>query len=191
MNNPTDPSDIFDEWLVLRCQGGDADALTQLFQRWHSRLLGLAIRLLHDRNEADDACQLAWIAIVKQINRLDDPRRLRSWMFRIVANKCTDTIRKRSRQRQREKLVPQETLTEAKSGDDRNETTCGEKVESLRRLLPILEAQDRQILKLHYLDQCSINAIANQLSIPTGTVKSRLYHARQHLKEALLGENHE
>ena len=184
--------EIYDEWLVLRCQGGDSAALAILVQRWQPRLLGLAIRLLGDRNLADDVVQTTWVDVVKRINSLEDPKAIQPWLFRIAANKCVDLIRKQSKRRQTESAVnldlEQFADPEALKQSVRDQRS--DQVTQLRSVIKTLGETHRDVLRMHYLEQLSVDSIAERLSIPLGTVKSRLYHARQKLKQSL-GAKHE
>src|SRR5512145_1583590 len=94
------PDDIQDELLVLRCQGGESEALHKLVSRWHPRLRRLAERRTADPEAAKDLVQDAWLAIVRGLRRLDDPSRFRVWAYRIVTNKCADWVRRRAVSRQ-------------------------------------------------------------------------------------------
>lgn len=182
--------EIYDEWLVLRCQGGDSAALAILVQRWQPRLIGLAVRVLGERDLADDVVQSAWVDIVKRINSLNDPKAIRPWLFRIVANKCADVIRKRSRRRQTESAADLEQVADPNWQKRSNREQRSDQVTQLRRVIKTLDDTHHDVLRMHYLEQLSIDFIAERLSIPVGTVKSRLYHARQKLKQTL-GANHE
>lgn len=185
------PDEIYDEWLVLRCQGGDADALAILVRRWQPRLFGLAMRILHDRDAADDAVQSAWVDVVKRIQSVKDPRSIRSWLFRVVANKSTDTVRRRSTRRKKETAAETDQIPDPSSVADAENDRAEQQVVQLRRAMQTLDNDRREVLRLHYLEGLTIEAIAERLAIPCGTVKSRLYHAREKLKSSLIGEDNE
>ena len=174
--------DIQDELLVLQCQEGDAEALGTLVRRWQPRLGRLAWRLTGEREAARDIVQEAWLAIVRGLSRLDDPARFRSWAYRIVRNKCTDWTRRRVVHRAAAKDL-QEAATTC---DPRTPPTDSvSDVARLREALSELPAEQRAILSLHYLDGMPVAEIARVLDVPTGTVKSRLYYARDRLKRTL------
>ncbi|MEM6472408.1 MAG: sigma-70 family RNA polymerase sigma factor [Planctomycetota bacterium] len=183
--------EIFDEWLVLQCQGGSASALTKLVQRWQPRLLGFAIRLLSDRDAAEDAVQSSWVEIVRRIRSVKDPGLIRAWMFRIVANKCADIIRKRTKRRRKESEDAADQVADPSTEKRRMEEEKVDQMREVRQGLRLLDPTHREILRLHYSEGQSVDAIAKRLSIPVGTVKSRLFHARKKLKQTLSGENHE
>lgn len=175
--------DIEDELLVLQCQDGDAKALAALIARWQPRLGRLAWRLTGEREAARDIVQDAWLTIVRRINRLDDPARFRSWAYRIVSNRCVDWTRRRVVQR-KATIELQSTASSAFdeltiTPDTVDELAC------MRDALRKLPDNQRAILSLHYLDEMSVAQIAHVLGLPEGTVKSRLFHARNRLKQAM------
>lgn len=174
------PDDVQDELLVMRCQDGDRQALGELVRRWQPRLLRHAGRLVDGLDAAADVVQEAWVAIVRGLGRLDDPACFRAWAYRIVTHKCADWTRRRQRGRTTEGSLSVDPVdpapAEADSSDD---------VAALRKALRLLPNQQKAILAMFYLDGMSIRLIGEVLSLPEGTVKSRLYHARAHLKEVL------
>ncbi len=175
--------DIQDELLVLQSQEGDADAMKTLIARWQPRLGRLAWRLTGERETAQDIVQDVWLAIVRGLTRLDDPARFRSWAYRIVSNKCADWTRRRMVQRSVAEDLRDGAATT--SGGPSNETDSESEVARMRGALTKLPHEQRAILSLHYLDGMSVKEIGRALNVPAGTVKSRLYHARNRLKQVL------
>lgn len=175
--------DIADELLVLQSQTGDAAALKTLIERWQPRLGRLAWRLTGERDAARDTVQDAWLAIVRGLHRLDDPARFRSWAYRIVRNKCADWTRRRVVRRSAAKEMRANTA--AVCAAPSHETDSTGDAARLRGALADLPAEQRAILSLHYLDGMGLAAIARVLDVPSGTVKSRLFHARNRLKQML------
>lgn len=166
---------ILDELLVLRCQDGEASAFEELVGRWQRKLLRHALHLTADRDGASDVVQEAWFAIVRGIGRIDDPARFPAWAYRIVTHKAADWIRKKQRRKTVEETV------EPVSSDD----APSEEVDALRAALRTLPRDARVVLSLHYLDGLSVRGIAAALDVPEGTVKSRLYNARNKLEQVL------
>ncbi len=173
--------DIQDELLIYRCQDGESDALSELVERWHGRLFAHAYRLTGQREEAADAVQDAWIAIVRGIRRLDDPARFRSWAYRIVTYKAVDRVRLVRRQRKMVRAVAQSVEAEPVESDAERV----DEIDALRAGLARLSGDRRAILTMFYMDAMPLSEIAEALGIPVGTVKSRLHHARLTLKETL------
>ncbi len=176
----------YDELLVLRSQDGDRGALDELVNRWQGRFFRHACRLTANPDSARDAVQEAWIAIVRGLRRLDDPARFGPWAYRILSNKCVDWVRKQSSKRRLDKSLveqqrPEDTVVEQHPEVDEAKRTV---VRALRELSP----GQQGLLSLFYQDGFAVSEIAEILEIPVGTVKSRLFHARNALKKALEGE---
>jgi RNA polymerase sigma-70 factor (ECF subfamily) len=175
--------DIQDELLVLQCQEGDGEALKALIARWQPRFGRLAWRLTREREAARDVVQDAWLAIVHGLRRLDDPARFRTWAYRIVTHKCADWTRRRVARRSLEQKMRDAAASAA--GRPQIDRDSQDDVGMLRDALAGLPDDQRAILSLHYLDGMSVREIGRVLRVPEGTVKSRLYHARNRLKQAL------
>ena len=173
-------SEILTELLVLRVQNGEKEAFELLVTQWYQRLERRAYQLTKDIDAVRDISQDSWVAIIKGIRRLKDPSRFQNWVYQIVRNKCMDWIRKRKSER---------TFKEAylANFDDRVEVQSNELIDSIRRLIGQLSNDYQTVLTLFYLGEMGVQEIARRLSIPEGTVKSRLYHARKMLKKALEG----
>ena len=165
------PEQVYDEWLVLQCREGHVEAFERLVERWKKRLYRHAWRLTGKHDAAADVFQETWLAVVRGIRRLDDPGRLRSWLYRIVTFKAADWIRRERRQR---------GLKTAEAAPE-EESTGGTFREAIRRLPEDCQA----ILSLFYIEKLSVREIADSLGIPAGTVKSRLFYARKELKRRM------
>jgi RNA polymerase sigma-70 factor (ECF subfamily) len=167
---------LTDEILVMDCQSGRARAMEILVSRWQQRLWRYANRLTGDSEAAWDITQDSWIGIIRGISRLNDPARFRSWAYRIVTNKSRDWIKKNKTRRS----------TDIGELDDRPRKE--DKDTGLSELLERLDMKKRVVLSLYYFEQLSVPEIGAALRVPSGTVKSRLYNARNELKE--LWETH-
>ncbi|MFG0305049.1 MAG: RNA polymerase sigma factor [Phycisphaerales bacterium JB040] len=174
------PHDIAGELLVLRARSGDADAFARLVRVWTPRLSRHAGRWLADPSAATDAVQEAWIAIARSLGRLDDPARFPAWAFRLTQHKCVDLIRRDARHAS---AVRRKAEGEQRAGS--SDGAAGESVDRLRAALRSFDPERRALLALHYVDGLSVAQLAEVFAVPRGTVKSRLYHARNELKAIL------
>ncbi len=169
---------VFDELLVTLVLSGDRRAAERLAQRWQPRLLRTARRLLLDEEAALGAVQDSWIAILRGIGGLSDTARFPAWAFAILRRKCIDRIRTRQRHR-------------AHDGGSLDEMSLPSISDQTEERLAILQAfatlpeSQRLVAHLHYIEGLALAEIAIAADIPTGTVKSRLFHARTRLKAAL------
>lgn len=167
---------IYDEWLVLRCQTGDRDAFARLVSRWQAPLLRFATIVTHNPELAREAVQEAWISVMRAIGKLQDPTRYRPWLFRIVHNKCMDALRARGAVSEAEDMVTARSPLDAV--DNR---------EAVDTILAGMSHEHRSVLALHYLYEMEIAEVAELLGIPLGTVKSRLFNAREAFRRAFDG----
>jgi RNA polymerase sigma factor (sigma-70 family) len=174
-----EPSSVLDEYLVVESQLGDTSAFACLVERWHPSIVRYAHHFTQDAESARDVAQESWMAILRGLRSLRDPARFRAWALRIVANKARDWVR-REQARGRSTLTTGDA-THAASGS----APAAEARDRVRAGLDELAPNQRLVLSWFYLDEMSVREIAEALDVPVGTVKSRLFHARNALKTHL------
>lgn len=174
MDRNSNTQTAIDSYLVVLAQDGDQKALTELLRRWHSRFLRLAYRLSGDKTLAQDIVQDATIKIIHNLHYLKDPEAFPAWSYKIVRRKSLDYFRKQSRHPKTTSLDTQEAQiqTSHRPSSDYD----------LRQALEKLSKADRLLLSLFYLDGYNGRELSAAFNIPIGTVKSRLFKAREHLK---------
>ena len=161
---------IKNQLLVLAAQDGDKTALEELVRRWHGKLWSYIARMTADHHAAADITQQCWLEIIKGLRKLHDPERFPAWAYKIATHKSIDWLKNNSRHRH----VSLDTI-------DLNDSEPSADV-PVKELLQRLTPQHRAVLNLHYFEQLRVAEIAVTLHIPQGTVKSRLFNARQELK---------
>lgn len=185
MNNP---KKIVDGWLVVQCQSGNEKAVALLVKRWHSRFCKQAYWYTRDRDVAKDIAQECWGVILKKISFLRDPNSFGSWAMKIVIRKAIDWDRKNKNER--EKLESHYDLSN-KTTTHTDPSVDDERILILRKSIAKLPQKQQVILNLFYLDEFSIKEVSEILQISVGTVKSRLFTAREKLKTIIKNNNHE
>lgn len=168
-----------DELLVLHCQEGNSSAFDELVARWQERLWRHAWRLTGRQDAAWDALQDAWITIGRDLYGLNDPAAFPAWAYRITSNRCHDWMRRESRRRRADETYAENTDVVA------DDSVSERHALDLDAALSRLPGRDRAILALRYQEEFPVVEIASILDIPAGTVKSRLYHARERLRHYL------
>nr|WP_070959043.1 sigma-70 family RNA polymerase sigma factor [Hyphomonas sp. Mor2] len=174
---------VYDELLVTLARSGDRQAANRLAARWYPRLMRTALRMLRDRNEAEEAVQEAWTGICRGWPRLSDPAMFPAWAFGILRRKCVDRIR--SAQKRRGRSAPLESAPEP------SQPARGELRVEIDQALAALSEDHRLAALLYFGEGLRLNEIAAVTGVPVGTAKSRIFHARQHLKSTLKGETDE
>ncbi len=170
-----------DEWLALRCRLGEPEAFAELVRELERPLLYYAAKLLVDEDAAFDVLQEVWLTAYRAIRRLEDPRTVRSWLYRITHDRAIDRIR-HDRSRGRAESVRAESLPEEL---DEEPSFDAEDAQALHEALDKIDLKHREVLVLHFLDDLPIGDIAAVIGVPPGTVKSRIHHAKRALKEEL------
>jgi RNA polymerase sigma factor (sigma-70 family) len=176
--------------LVYRAKTGDARAQEALYQQSYKRVYYLALRLVKNNDDAEDAAQETFIAAFSALPRLQNDNAFEGWLFQIAVNKCRNKL---IRTKQTEKLP--DDYTEYIADPDRKllPEAVIEEVENSRLILEIIDSlphTQRECVLLYYYSEMSIKQIAEALNCSAGTVKSRLNYARRKIKESIRTVNY-
>ncbi len=170
---------LLDELLVLRVKEGSREAWQLLVDRWQEKLWRHARRLVGSEDGAWDVMQDAWMAVARQIKGLRDPGALRRWLYTIVTRAAVNRYRRETQ----ETAVASPTLDTHPAPEQTSPRD--QAVQALKQALRQLPGEQQALLSMHYLEEFGIADLAEILGVPEGTVKSRLYHARQRVKQIL------
>lgn len=169
-----------DESLVKAYLAGDKKALATLVKRWHKLFCDKAYWMVKDKDAAKDIAQESWTVIISKMEGLKTPKQFKFWAYRIVINKSTDWLRVQSKNQKNTSNYNANLSSE-------EEVIIDDSALKNRLLKAIQELPEGQkaVIKLFYLKSYSIKQISDMLDISAGTIKSRLFHAREKLKETL------
>jgi RNA polymerase sigma-70 factor (ECF subfamily) len=164
-------------------------AFMEMIEQHDSGLRALAYRLLRDRVAMDDMMQEAYLKAFRGFSGFRGEAQVGTWLYRIVYNTCLDRLRSERRTRE----VSLESLTEswegAEAAGDPAETAPGKA--DLATALTLLPPEQRAAVLLVDATGFSYDEAADVLSVPPGTVASRLNHARSALRTTLAeGSDH-
>jgi len=189
MSPPSDEAAV-----VARCRRGDRAALGELVSLYQDRVYGLCVRLCGDRDAAADLAQETFVRAVSSIERFDERAKFFTWLYRIAVNLSID----RRRQRVRHPKLSLDagdgdgarggSIGERLTGGDSRPDERASRAEQHRLVAAAveeLEDEFRTVVVLRDIDGLDYAEIAEVLSVPVGTVKSRLFRARMMLKEKL------
>ncbi len=165
---------LFDELLVVMAQQGDREALHRLYERWNARLMRAARRYCGTGDVVDDLAQECWLAICARLHSLRDPARFRSFAFAILHRKGADRLRRSYREGDVAVEPPDQAIP----------ATQDEGL-AITQAFAALPPDQRFAAHLNFVEGLTLPEIAAVQSIPEGTAKSRLFHARRKLKAAL------
>ncbi|GIN59019.1 RNA polymerase sigma factor SigW [Lederbergia ruris] len=170
---------------------GDREAFGEIVELFKDKVFQLCYRMLGNRHEAEDIAQEAFVRAYINIHSFDQKKKFSTWLYRIATNLCIDRIRKKKPDYFLDaEVAGTEGLTmysqiaaEGKSPDSEVETL--ELQELVQREIMRLPDKYRIVVLLRYIDDLSLNEISEVLEMPLGTVKTRIYRAREALRKQL------
>ena len=166
---------LSDQTLVKRVAAEDEDAYRSLYDRYADRVFRYAITLLRNQHLAEEAAQETMVAVWKSAGRFEGRSKVSTWIFGIARNKAFDLARREKRGDR----VPDVSMV---SPDPAPGLLQEQVVTGALNTLP--EAQ-REVVFLTFYEGLSYGEISRLLDVPEGTVKSRMFHAKRKLVEAL------
>lgn len=174
--------------LVERLRKGDGRALDELFRRHRDTAYGIAYRLVGSREDALDVVQEAFIHVMRGIQTFRGQSSFRTWLYRIVTHAALDYRRWRSL-RTSETLDVEAMVEPTASGPSQRtpqeEAAARDLRQAIDKALMNISEKNRAALVLFAIEGMSYKEIADVLSISVGTVMSRIFNARQRLRELL------
>jgi RNA polymerase sigma-70 factor (ECF subfamily) len=165
-----------DEALIERANRGEADAFEALYRRYRDWVVAVAYRYTGDRDEALDVLQDTFAYLFGKFPGFALTARLTTFLYPVVKNLCVDRLRKRR------PTVDVDTLADVLPAPP-TESATGD----LQRLVQTLPAAQREVLLLRFVDDFSLQQIADALDVPLGTVKSRLHNGLEAIRRARTG----
>ncbi|HEY8986839.1 MAG TPA: RNA polymerase sigma factor [Streptomyces sp.] len=180
---PDDGCDTGETLLVIRAAEGDEDAFASLVQSHAPALIRLATRLLDTPAEAEDAVQEAFLSAWRRLPEFQGRSSFRTWMYRIVTNRCLNVLRARR------PVAPLEAAGEIPAAEYATSpariTEARHAVRELREAFGLLSAEQRACWVLRELDGRSYEFIADTVGISQEAVRARVFRARRCLTQAL------
>ena len=175
--------------IIKAAQSGDTEAFAKLVTSCQERVVQVAYGYLHDRDEARDAAQEAFLKAYRALGRFNSRSSFWTWIYRITCNLCKDRLRKRARRPEisLEELgiENEEAPLPGNEPDPRAVASERELEHRVREHIQTLPEKQRSVLILRELGGLSYQEIADATRCKTGTVMSRLYHARRKLAAVL------
>jgi RNA polymerase sigma-70 factor (ECF subfamily) len=169
--------------LVERAQQGDRDAYERLATATARRLYLIAYRIVRDSDQADDAVQQSLVASWGELPGLRDGERFEAWTYRLVVRFCLAEAR-----RQRRLGVTVVSITDAVP--EPQDAIAGVALhDQLERAFRTLTHEHRAVLVLRHYAGLSLPEIADVVQVPYGTASSRLHHATQAMRAALVASD--
>ena len=169
--------EVEDRDLIARAKQGHVDAYNVLVSRWEKRVFNYLLRLISNRETAQDLSQDVFLKAWQNLRKLEEADKFPSWLFRIAHNEAYSLLRKTRPE--------EEIVSEPLSGDRMARLYPVETALAVRTALTHLSPEQREAVVLKIYEGFKFEEMAQILDIPLSTVKSRLYSALEILKDAL------
>ena len=176
-----------DELLLRRACKGDVQAFEELMQSHESRIYAIALRMMGNREDAQDCAQEAMVRIYRAMGSFKGQSALATWIYRITMNTCLDELRRRKAR----KVTSLDSLVDngwspTDTGDTPEEHGLRvEKQNALNQAIQSLPDDMRAAIILRDVKGYSYDEIASILDANVGTIKSRISRGREKLREIL------
>jgi RNA polymerase sigma-70 factor (ECF subfamily) len=172
-----------EEELVFLLKGRDQSAFAYLYDNYSAVLYGVIFKMLEDRELAEDVLQEAFIKIWNNFSNYDSLKgRLFTWMLNITRNLTIDTIRSKGYKKQAKIQNSENTVNNI---SDKTNTAESFDAMGIRKHLTLLKNDQKEIIDLAYFGGFTQDEISKKLSIPLGTVKTRMRTAIIELRKVL------
>jgi RNA polymerase sigma-70 factor (ECF subfamily) len=181
--------------LVSLCKKGNVDAFEVLVRKHQKRMLNIAYRMIGNYEDACEIVQDAFVSAYKGIKDFEEKSRFSTWLYTIVLNLSRNRLKQLKIQSYREEFSFNDPVITDDSQINKEpasgETTILERLErrdvqqKVQGCINSLDSEFREVLILRDIHGFSYDEISNMLKIPEGTVKSRLFRARDVLRDCL------
>jgi len=183
---PGAPSDVD---LMLGIQSGDADALSQLYDRYSGIMKALILRIIHNDSEADDLLQEVFMEIWNQAKNFSAEKgKPLGWMVTLTRRRSIDALRKKqayARAEERLQAEPEQQPLAWVQNVTEKEIEAGDTRVLMAKVISSLPEAQRQVIDLAFFQGMSQREIASHTNIPLGTVKTRLELGLKKIYEGL------
>jgi len=180
--------------IVKLVLGGDKEAFTQIVMKYKDIIFNLALRMLGNVTDAEDATQEIFIKCYTRLNTFNLSHKFYSWLYTIAVNLCKDKLKSKENIEKTRTLsldtVATQTEAEMLKEIAKYESTTDKEVlarierqQIINKMLNLLPAEYRTVFYLRYIDNYSLQEIAEMLQLPLGTVKTYLHRGRKILYE--------
>src|SRR5262245_31099411 len=157
---------------------GDEEAFGSICSQVVDRLFSIAVRILHNHQDAEDAVQSALVDAWRDLPSLRETARFDAWLYRLLVRACYDQAGKRRQEAQGVTLL----VLEPSTGDDTSAVVDRDQLARAFRRLPI---DPRSVAVLHHFFSIPLTDVADALGIPEGTARPRLHYALKTLRAAI------
>ncbi len=167
--------------LIESIKNGDTNAYAKLVDRYKDLVYTLAIRMLKNREEAEEIAQDTFIKVFKSLDKFKGDSKFSTWIYRVAYNTCLDAIKK-NKKHQNDVAIDEYTFNKLDTIDNALENIIKEERSVLiKNCISKLPEESSVILTLFYFEELSLEEISKVINIEANTVKVKLFRARKKL----------
>ena len=180
-----------DSALISKAKSGDENALQELLSKYKIAVYNLIYRMVKDKQEAEDLTQETFIKTFKSLPSFNEEYAFSTWIFKIATNNCIDFFRKRKLKTYSiDKPIKYKTSEIQQDHPDpdlnaEKNLLAKERSELIKRAIDSLPKKYNEAIVLRHRQEKSYEEISEMLNLPLGTVKARIFRAREMLNKAL------
>ncbi len=198
MNPNLSDKAVKDYFLVREAiDKGNQKAYAELMSRYKDSIYFMLLKMVNNRDDADDLTIEAFGKAFKNIHQYTPDYAFSTWLFKIATNNCIDYIRKKRKNtlsidKGFENENGEDIALEVKSDgiDPEERMMKKQKMETMREVVDKLKPRYKTLVELRYFRELSYEEIAEEMSLPLGTVKAQLFRAREFLYQIMKSSEH-
>ena len=166
--------------LVRQCLEGEVKAFERLIDKYQKTIFNVALRMSNDYDAAEDIAQAVFVKAYEKLASFEAGHKFFSWLYRMAVNESLNFVNRHKRFEALEDVFAAEDKTPEESYEE------SEMAQRVERALMRLEPEQRALIVLKHFQELAYEEIGFIFDIPEKTVKSRLFAARQALKQIML-----
>ncbi len=174
-----------DQILINQIKNGDTNAFGHLVDRYKDLVFTLALRMLKNREEAEEVAQDTFIKTFKSLNRFKGDSKFSTWIYRVAYNTSLDRI-KRNKKYLNDVDINEITSHQVQIIDNAlDKLEADEKKETIKRCIDKLPSEDSFLLTLYYYEELSLDEISEIVGLKSNAIKVKLFRCRKKLASIL------
>lgn len=186
--NSGEIQDCTDEVLVEKIKEGDRESFRVIMERYQPKVMAVAFGIVHNQDDAKDIAQEAFLKIYRSIDKFRGDSKFYTWVYRITVNIAIDFMRKKTKKEKvqyNDALKADIPMPESKESSPRQRMVVNEMYQKLQEIINKLSYDQQTAFVLREMEDLSYQEIADIMKCSVGTVMSRLFYARQKVRDAL------
>lgn len=174
-----------DDIIINQIIAGDSSAFAVLVDRYKDLVFTLALRMLKNREEAEEVSQDTFIKVYKSLHKFKGDSKFSTWIYKVAYNSCLDQIKK-NKKHQNNVEINEFTHHKIKTLDNAFDALVDkERNQLIQDCLNLLPSEDNFLLTLYYFEEQSLDEIANVVGLTPNNVKVKLFRSRKKLASIL------